>query len=117
MRDNINKTVLRRGGGGGWERGGGEKRREEKRREERRREGKEKKKKGEGSKFSTNVFGEASRSNTPKLLHVSTDTQQETKMNTEGTNIGTSLTAHPEDGQVTVLVKLNQFAVEKKGVR
>lgn len=48
---------------------------------------------------------------TSELLHVGTNTKQQTQVHTQGSDIGTSLAAHPEDTQVAVIVKLNQLAL------
>lgn len=39
------------------------------------------------------------------------DTEQQTQVHTQGSDIGTSLAAHPEHTQVAVIVKLNQLAL------
>jgi len=49
--------------------------------------------------------------NTTKLLHVSANTEQKTQVNTESTDISTSLTADPENTEVTVIVKLVEVAL------
>jgi hypothetical protein len=46
-----------------------------------------------------------------KLLHVGADAEEETKMHAEGTDVGTGLTADPEDTEVTVIVKLDELAL------
>jgi hypothetical protein len=51
------------------------------------------------------------RAHTSELLHVGTDTKQQTQVHAQGSDIGTSLAAHPEDTQVAVIVKLNQLAL------
>jgi hypothetical protein len=48
---------------------------------------------------------------TAQLLHVSTDTEEQTQVDTEGTDIGTSLTADPEDTKVALIVELVQLAL------
>ena len=40
-----------------------------------------------------------------------TNTKQQTKVDTEGTDVGTSLAADPEDTEVTLVVKLIQLAL------
>lgn len=40
-----------------------------------------------------------------------TDTKQQTQVHAQGSDIGTSLAAHPEHTQVAVIVKLNQLAL------
>jgi hypothetical protein len=49
--------------------------------------------------------------NTAKLLHVGTNTEEETKVDTEGTDVGTSLTADPEDTEVALVVELVVLAL------
>lgn len=49
--------------------------------------------------------------NTTQLLHVSANTEQKTQVDTEGTDVGTSLTADPEDTEVAVIVKLVEVAL------
>lgn len=48
---------------------------------------------------------------TSELLHVGTNTKQQTQVHTQGSDIGTGLAAHPEHTQVAVIVKLNQLAL------
>jgi hypothetical protein len=52
-----------------------------------------------------------STADTSKLLHVATDTEKETQVNTEGSNISTSLAADPEDTEVSVVVELDELAL------
>lgn len=49
--------------------------------------------------------------NTSELLHVATDTKKETQVNTECSDVGTSLTADPEDTEVSVVVELDELAL------
>jgi hypothetical protein len=42
---------------------------------------------------------------------VGTDTEEQTQVNTEGTDVGTSLTADPEDTEVTLVVELVVLAL------
>jgi hypothetical protein len=42
---------------------------------------------------------------------VGTDTKEETQVNTESTDVGTSLTADPEDTKVTLVVELVELAL------
>jgi hypothetical protein len=42
---------------------------------------------------------------------VSANTEQKTQVDTEGTDVGTSLTADPEDTEVAVIVKLVEVAL------
>jgi hypothetical protein len=51
------------------------------------------------------------RSHTSQLLHVSTDTQQETKVDTECTDVGTSLARNPEDTELSLIVELVEVAL------
>lgn len=59
----------------------------------------------------TRALSHGSRANTAKFLHVGTDTEEETKVDTEGTNVGTSLTADPEDTEVALVVELVVLAL------
>lgn len=59
----------------------------------------------------TLVLVHGTTANTSKFLHVSTNTQKKTQVNTEGSDIGTSLAAHPENTQVSVIVKLDELAL------
>lgn len=49
--------------------------------------------------------------NTSEFLHVGTNTKQKTQVHTEGSNVGSSLTANPEDTQVPLIVKLVELAL------
>lgn len=49
--------------------------------------------------------------NTAKLLHVATNTKEETQVNTECSDVGTSLTADPENTEVSVVVELDELAL------
>lgn len=49
--------------------------------------------------------------NTSKLLHVATNTEKETQVNTECSDVGTSLTADPEDTEVSVVIELDELAL------
>jgi hypothetical protein len=51
------------------------------------------------------------RSYTSQLLHVSTDTQQETKVDTECTDVSTSLARNPEDTELSLVVELVKLAL------
>jgi hypothetical protein len=53
----------------------------------------------------------STRSNTSKLLHVSTNAQQETQVHTESTDVGTGLTADPENTQVALIVEFVKLAL------
>ena len=48
--------------------------------------------------------------NTAELLHVTADTEEETKVNTEGTDVGTSLARDVEDGELALVVELEKLA-------
>lgn len=48
---------------------------------------------------------------TSQLLHVSADTQQETKVDTECTDVGTSLARDPEDTKLSLVVELVKLAL------
>lgn len=54
------------------------------------------------------VHGTASDS--AKLLHVAADSEEETQVDAEGSNVGAGLAADPEDTEVTVIVELNELA-------
>jgi hypothetical protein len=53
----------------------------------------------------------SSTSHTAQLLHVRTHTEQKTEMHAKGTDVGSSLTAHPEDTQLPLIVELVQLAL------
>lgn len=57
------------------------------------------------------LFAHSTGANTAKFLHMSTDTEQKTKVNTEGSDIGTGLTADPEDTQMAIIVELVKLAL------
>jgi hypothetical protein len=57
----------------------------------------------------THVLAEGTRPHTSEFLHVASDPQKQSKVNTEGTDVGTSLTGHPENAQVPVVVELVQL--------
>jgi hypothetical protein len=48
---------------------------------------------------------------TAKFLHVGADTEEQTQVDTEGTDVGTSLTADPEDTEVALVVELIVLAL------
>lgn len=48
---------------------------------------------------------------TAKLLHVSANTEEKTKVNAESTDVGAGLARHPEDTKVAVIVELNELAL------
>jgi hypothetical protein len=48
---------------------------------------------------------------TPELLHVSTDTKQETQMDAESPNVRSGLAADPEDAEVPIVVELKKLAL------
>jgi hypothetical protein len=55
------------------------------------------------------VLSHSSRADTTKLLHVSSNTQQQSQVNTEGTDVGSGLARDPEDTEVAVVVELEQL--------
>jgi hypothetical protein len=57
------------------------------------------------------VLAHRSRTNTTKLLHVSSNSKKETKVHAEGTDVSSGLARDPEDTEVTVVVKLDELAV------
>lgn len=63
----------------------------------------------EGDKLLSLVHGTTA--DTAQLLHVAADTQQQTQVDAEGTDVGTSLAADPEDTEVAVVVKLDELAL------
>jgi hypothetical protein len=48
--------------------------------------------------------------NTAELLHVTADTEEETKVDTEGTDVGTCLARDVEDGELALVVELEELA-------
>ena len=56
-------------------------------------------------------LGEGSRADTAKLLHVTTDSEEETEVDTERADVGSGLAAHPEDGQVALVVELDHLGL------
>lgn len=48
---------------------------------------------------------------TSKLLHVAANTQEKTQVDAEGSDVGTGLTADPENTEVSVIIKLDQLAL------
>lgn len=48
---------------------------------------------------------------TTQLLHVGTDTEQQTQVHAQGTDISTSLAADPENTEVAVVVELDELAL------
>lgn len=48
---------------------------------------------------------------TAQLLHVAADTEEETQVDAQGTDVGTGLAADPEDTQVAVVVELDELAL------
>ena len=51
------------------------------------------------------------RSHTSQLLHVSSNTEEQTQVHTQSSDIGTSLAADPEHAQASVIVKLDELAL------
>ena len=62
-------------------------------------------------------------SDSAKLLHVSTDTEQKTQVDTEGPDVGSSLAGNPENaeilkrGEVSKLQFINNRRKRKKNLR
>jgi hypothetical protein len=59
----------------------------------------------------TLALAHGTRANTAKFLHVGADTEKKTQVDTEGTDVGTSLTADPEDTEVALVVELVVLAL------
>lgn len=57
----------------------------------------------------TVILTHSSGPHSSQLLHVSTDSQQQTQVHAEGTDVSTSLTADPEDTEMAVVVELQQL--------
>lgn len=57
------------------------------------------------------VLAHRSRPDTTELLHVSTDTQEESQVHAERTDVRSRLARDPEDTEVAVVVELDQLAV------
>ena len=57
------------------------------------------------------VLLEGATTDTSQLLHMSTTAEKIANMDAEGTNVSTSLAAHPENTHITVLVILNQLGL------
>ena len=55
------------------------------------------------------VLAQGTASNSPEFLHVPADTQNETEMHAEGSNICSSLARDPENGKVAVLIELKEL--------
>lgn len=51
------------------------------------------------------------RAYTTQLLHVGADAEQKSQVDTEGTDVGTSLAANPEDTEVAVVVELDKLGL------
>jgi hypothetical protein len=52
----------------------------------------------------------SSTTNTTKFLHVCANTEQQSKVDAESSNVGTGFTANPENTKMSVIVKFVQFA-------
>lgn len=50
-------------------------------------------------------------SHTTQLLHVGANTEQQTQVDAESTDVGTGLAANPEDTEVAVVVKLDELGL------
>lgn len=59
----------------------------------------------------TRALAHGSRANTAQFLHVGTDTEEKTQVDTEGTDVGTGLAANPEDTEVALIVELVVLAL------
>lgn len=59
----------------------------------------------------TLVLVHSSTAHTTELLHVRTDAEKKTKMNTQSTNVSSRLTADPENTKVSVIVELEKLAL------
>lgn len=57
------------------------------------------------------VLAQCSRPDSPQLLHVTSHAQQETQVDTQCPDVCSCLTADPEDGQVPLVVKLQQLGL------
>ncbi|KAH3665433.1 hypothetical protein OGAPHI_003617 [Ogataea philodendri] len=57
------------------------------------------------------IFRKRTRTNSSKLLHVSSNSQKHTKMHTQSSHIGTSLAGSPENTQTTLVVELKELRV------
>lgn len=57
------------------------------------------------------VLVHSTRSHSSQLLHVRTDTEQQTQVHTERTNVSASLAADPEDTEVAVVVELDELGL------
>jgi hypothetical protein len=55
------------------------------------------------------VLSHSPRPDTPQLLHVCADTQQQSQVDTEGSDVGSRLTRDPKDTQVSLLVVLQHL--------
>ena len=55
------------------------------------------------------VLGHDTGADTTELLHVGTNTEEETKVDAEGSDIGTGLAGNPEDTEMTVIVELDEL--------
>ena len=57
------------------------------------------------------VFRHSTTSNTAQLLHVSANTENQTKVNTEGTDICSCFAGDPENTKITLFVKFNELGL------
>lgn len=53
----------------------------------------------------------SSRPDTPELLHVTSDAEEESQVHAEGTDVGSSLARDPEDTKVTLVVELDKLGL------
>ncbi len=56
-------------------------------------------------------LAEGTTPDTAELLHVSADAEEETEVNAERSDVGAGLAADPEDGEVAVVVELEELAL------
>jgi hypothetical protein len=57
----------------------------------------------------TVIFSHSTASNSPQLLHMCADAEQEPKMHAQGANVRAGLARYPKHGQIPLLIKLEEF--------
>ena len=57
------------------------------------------------------VLAQRTTAHTTQLLHVTTNTEQETEVHAKRTDICAGLTRHPEDGEVALLIELEELGL------
>lgn len=62
-------------------------------------------------------LGHSTGAHTTELLHVSTNSEKETKMDAKGSDVGSGLAGHPEHGKVAVIVELHKLLVQVNTTR